>query len=288
MQANTKRYRIISVTLLTIFLMGCAGLRFAAANAPVLFSNATITRDVAFGPAPTQRLDIYTPKRPNKDKRDVIVFFHGGSWTSGKKEDYRFVAETFGERGFVVVIPDYRKYPAVRFPVFVEDAAAAIVWVARHIGDYGGNPARIHVLGHSAGAHIGFLAVADNHYLAAYGLEADQIVTSLAGLAGPYDFTPASADTIAIFGPPARYPAMRVTSFIDGREPPMLLLQGDDDRLVGIENLERLQKTILAKHGRVEAKIYPGVDHMWLVGALSWLGYNKPDVADDVARFFRR
>ena len=146
---------------------------------------------------------------------DVVVFFYGGRWTYGAKEDYRFVAATFVKEGFVVVIPDYRKYPQVRFPVFVEDGAKALAWVSDHIVEWHGNPARIHVVGHSAGAHIGTLLTADARYLAEEGKDRSLTIHDFAGLAGPYAFTPDEPDLEDMFGPPQNYPIMQVTTFID-------------------------------------------------------------------------
>ncbi|MBU6235721.1 MAG: alpha/beta hydrolase [Alphaproteobacteria bacterium] len=279
------KVRGIFLLAMACLLAGCLKLSFAAANLPALFSNTKTAKDIFYGSAPLQKLDIYTPKTDGPP-RDVIVFLYGGRWETGNREDYRFVGETFVDRGFVVVIPDYRKFPSVRFPVFVEDAAQSLAWVHDNIARYGGNPARIHILGHSAGAHIGSLLVADRHYLKALGKDADTVVKSFAGLAGPYSFTPDEPDLQAIFAPPENYAAMQADTFINGREAPMLLLYGSADTLVKRSNLDKMVAAINAKGGHVETKIYDGVDHMWIVGALTWLGHNKPDVAADVARFF--
>ena len=70
----------------------------------------------------------------------VVVFFYGGSWQSGRRQDYSFVAQALTSRGCVVVIPDYRLYPEANFPAFVEDGAAAFAWVHEHISRFGGDP----------------------------------------------------------------------------------------------------------------------------------------------------
>jgi acetyl esterase/lipase len=218
-------------------------------------------------------------------ERDVIVFFYGGRWEDGTKEDYRFVGTALAKDNFIVVIPNYRKYPAVRFPVFVEDAAKAVAWVGDHIAEHGGSRAHIHVMGHSAGAHIGALVTADKRYLAHENKSAGSVIKSFIGLAGPYDFTPEDKDLIDMFGPAENFPQMQVTSFIDGQEPPMLLLQGKDDATVKLYNLERLEARIREKDGCVESILYPDIDHTWLVGALSWLGSAKAPVQRDIKRF---
>jgi acetyl esterase/lipase len=185
------------------------------------------------------------------------------------------------------VIPDYRKYPAVRFPAFVEDGAKAVAWTYKNIASRGGDPKRLYLAGHSAGAHIGTLIASDPRYLQAENLDTG-IIKAFAGLAGPYDFTPDEPDLIAIFGPSERYPQMRVTSFITGHEPPMLLLQGQNDTTVKIRNLKRLEARIREKGGRVETKIYPGVDHIQIVGSFAWFWHGRAPVAQDIAAFFNQ
>jgi acetyl esterase/lipase len=280
-------FRSFLTLFLSLCLSGCTRLSLAAVNAPTYLSGATVMRDLFFGSQPSQKLDIYMPKARESKPHDVIVFLYGGRWQSGKKEEYRFVADALVNRGYIVVIPDYRKYPEVKFPVFVEDSAAAIAWVTNNIVQYGGNSARIHVMGHSAGAHIGALVVADKKYLAMHHMNADTTIKSFVGLAGPYDFIPDEPDLKDMFGPPENYKNMQASNFIDGHEPPMLLLHGVNDDLVKISNLKKLQKKIIGKNGRVQTKLYDGVDHMWIIGAFSWLGYNKPNIVDDVDAFFK-
>ena len=190
------------------------------------------------------------------------------------------------DRGFLVVIPDYRKYPLVRFPAFVQDGAKALAWVYGHIGESRGNPARIHVVGHSSGAHIGALLAADPRYLADEGKNRSLVIHDFVGLAGPYAFTPDEPDLEDMFGPPKNYPSMQVTTFIDGTQPPMLLLYGDEDRAVKYANLQKLEQRIRQQGGCVQSRIYPGVDHTDLIGALSWLNLQKTPVIDDIIAFF--
>ncbi len=279
------RYKI---TLLTALLStaACTQTAFLVANLPTHFNETIIVHDRAYGPDPAQKLDIYVPSNARETPLDVIVFFYGGRWTYGAKEDYRFVGMTFAEKSFLVVIPDYRKYPQVRFPEFVEDAAKALNWVHEHIAESHGNPARIHVMGHSAGAHIGALLAADPHYLADQGNDRSLVIHDFAGLAGPYAFTPDEPDLEEMFGPPENYPNMQVTTFIDGTQPPMLLLHGDRDRAVKYANVEKLQQRIKERGGCVRSDLYPGANHKDLIGALSWLNPRHLPVADDITKFF--
>jgi acetyl esterase/lipase len=280
------RYQITFLGLLLV-TSACTRAAFTAANLPTYFDNViTVVRDKPYGSEPSQKLDIYVPASTKHTTYDVIVFFYGGRWTYGSKNDYGFVGATFAKRDFIVVIPDYRKYPQVRFPVFVQDGAKALAWVSNHIAEFHGDPERIHVVGHSAGAHIGALLAADPHYLANEGKDRSSIIYDFAGLAGPYAFTPDEPDLEDMFGPSQNYPNMQVTTFIDGRQPPMLLLYGDEDRAVKYPNLEKLEQRIKQQGGCVRSRIYPGVDHTDLVGALSWLNPQKISLVDDITAFF--
>ena len=274
-------YTILSVLLLSL----TAGCDWAGTKTINLFNNATMIGDIAYGDEAHQKLDIYLPDQAKDKISPVIVFYYGGRWTYGTKEDHAFVAETLTRYGFVVVIPDYAKYPAVRFPVFVVDGAKALGWVHDNIAQYHGDPDRLFIAGHSAGAHIAALLAADQRYLKAVGKTPD-IIKGFAGLAGPYDFTPDEPDLKDIFGPPENYPQMQVPNFIDGDEPPMLLLHGLDDDVVNRSNLDRLEAKIWEKGGTVDSKFYAGIDHLWIVGALSWLGRSKAPVAQDMIEFF--
>jgi acetyl esterase/lipase len=255
-------------------------------NLAPLFSRAVIVRDITFGSEPSQKLDIFMPAAAKTGSLPVIVFFYGGRWTLGSKGSYRFVGDAFAKRGYIVAIPDYRKYPQVRFPSFVEDGAKALAWVHDHIADYGGAPDRIFVAGHSAGAHIGALLASDPSYLAQLGKDRNAVIRGFAGLAGPYSFTPDAPDLKDIFGPPERYAMMQATTFIDGSQPPMLLLYGDADTVVKRINLDRLGARIRERGGSVKSIVYPGVNHIWILGALSWLNFRGPPVLADTLTFF--
>jgi acetyl esterase/lipase len=282
---STRLCRIVLASL-PLSITACSPLAFSLANVPAHFEKMTVARDQAYGPAPSHLLDIYIPAAAVNQPREVIVFFYGGRWTDGTKGDYRFVGATFASRGYVVVIPDYRKYPDVRFPTFVEDGARAVAWVHDHIADSHGDPSRIHIVGHSAGAHIGALLAADPHYLADIGKDRSAVIRDFVGLAGPYAFTPKDPDLQDMFGPPANYPNMQATTFIDGAQPPMLLLYGEADTRVTPHNLEKLLQRITEQGGCVRAITYPDVGHSGLLAALSWLNPGSVPVVDDMTRFF--
>jgi acetyl esterase/lipase len=277
--------RILAGGALLVF-SACTSAGFSLLNLPAALKGGYAVHEAAYGPGPLDQLDIYVPDGGSRDQRDVIVFLYGGRWQSGKKEQYRFVGTALAQRGFVVVIPDFRKYPAIRFPVFVEDGARALAWVENHIAEYGGRPDRLHLAGHSSGAHVAALLTVDPRYLADEGKEARAVITSFAGLAGPYAFTPTDADLVEIFGPPSRYPDMQATTFVTGQEPPMLLLYGEQDERVKPANHERLAERIRATGGHVEVITYPELGHVGLIGTFSGFG-PASSVVDDMVAFFR-
>lgn len=240
-----------------------------------------------YGPEPDHVVDVYTPAAV-PDAATAIVFLHGGRWSYGSRRDYKFVAGSLTARGFVVAIPDYRKYPLVRFPTFVEDAALAVAWLRSTAADHGADPSRIVVVGHSAGAHIAAMLATDDRYLEAHGLT-PRALAGMVGMAGPYDFLPLTDDDLRdMFGPEEQWPESQPVEFVDGDEPPMLLLHGLRDRSVHPRNSRRLARRVREAGGSAEVRTYERLDHLRIVGALAgsltWLG----PVLDDLAEFAGR
>lgn len=263
--------------------VGCAPARMV--NALVPKEGYRVERDLAYGELRRQRFDVYVPD-DLAAPAPVVVFLYGGRWDSGSKDDYLFVGQALASRGFVTVIPDYRLYPEVRFPDFVEDGAAALARVEERIGEFGGDPARIHVMGHSAGAHIAALLALDDGYLGAEGLSPD-LLAGWIGLAGPYDFLPIEDRTLQkIFAAPDMSVTQPIT-FADGDGPPAFLLHGRADRTVAPRNSEALAERINGAGGTATLRLYPDVGHLAIVGALAapfrWLASTLDDVAAFVA-----
>jgi acetyl esterase/lipase len=244
--------------------------------------------DIAYGPLARQRLDVYAPAPPYAAGRSypVIVFFYGGGWEDGDRAIYRFLGQTLAACGVVTVIPDYRVYPEVTFPVFMEDAARAVAWTREHISVLGGDPDRLFVMGHSAGAQIATLLVLDREYLQAAGMSAP--VAGVIGLAGPYDFLPLESATLkAIFGPESGWRRSQPIDYVAPGAPPMLLLTGSDDTTVDPANTRRLAARARAAGNPVTATVYPAVGHRMLIGAiarpLTFLAPVRRDVLDFIA-----
>lgn len=115
------------------------------------------------------RLDVYAPA--TKKPFSTVIWFHGGGLTQGE----RSIPLPLRNQGIAVVSANYRLSPGVKSPVFIEDAAAAIAWTFKHIADFGGDPQRIFVSGHSAGAYLTLMCGLDKRWLAKQGVDADQI-----------------------------------------------------------------------------------------------------------------
>jgi len=268
---------------LTLSLAACAPASLL--NATISRDGLTITHDVTYGPAPREKLDIYRPA--NTAPVPVIVFFYGGSWNSGSKAMYPFVAATLAREGFAVVVPDYRLYPQVRFPGFLEDCARSVAWTQAHMAMFGGDPNRLFLMGHSAGAYNALMLALDPHYLAQAGTSRDSIA-GVIGLAGPYDFLPITgADVKPIFATVGDGPASQPITYVDGHAPPLLLLAGADDKTVFPRNTLSLAKSVRAHGGQVTDKIYPGIAHIGLVIAIAPLFQARAPVLRDVVAFLR-
>jgi acetyl esterase/lipase len=274
------------LAMLSVFVLsGCTGLQLL--NATVSHRGYLVTRDIAYGWQPGQKLDVYLPKKIATNAA-VVIFFHGGSWRNGSKKDYRFVAQALTSRGFVVVVPDYRVYPQVTFPVFVQDGAEAVRWVRDNIAIYGGDTKRIDLMGHSAGAHIAALLTLDSDYLKGVGLTR-HVIRATAALSGPYDFIPNVRDRPA-FGMQINdlipNPNIEPITFVDGQEPPMLLLQGLQDKVVAPSNAANLAARIREKGGEVKYITYPKRGHASVVVALASGFHWLAPVLNDVTKYF--
>lgn len=229
-----------------------------------------VSEGVAFG-THGQRLDVWRPEAAAKGPRPVFVFFYGGGWHAGTRQGYAFVARALARRGFVVVVPDYRKVPTVRFPLFVEDGADALRWVHDHITGYGGDPGKVAIAGHSAGAHIVALLALDPHYLAQRGLDR-HFVKAAIGLSGPYDFLPLDPGNAQnALGNWPRPAETQPITYARADAPPMLLVTSSKDTQVKPRNAYRLAKRLRQLHAPVVLRDYAGLSHENVV-----MAYSKP------------
>jgi acetyl esterase/lipase len=230
------------------------------------------TRDVAYGPLPRHRLDVYAPLAAAPASGwPVVVFFYGGSWTSGERGDYRFVGEALASRGVLVLVADYRLYPEVRYPAFLEDSARALAWGLEHARSLGGDTRRVFVMGHSAGGYNAAMLALDPRWLAATG-HAPAELAGWIGLAGAYEFLPLAPDSPArpVFFHPD-YPAgTQPIDYATAGSPKAFLGVPRNDKVVSPERSTLAMASKLAAAGvPVELKVYDGVTHALLAGAFA-------------------
>jgi acetyl esterase/lipase len=254
--------------LLTLIGAGCSRVVFFAANAPAIFGAYKRHTGLAYGDDPRQQLDVYVPDAVTSTPKPLIVFWHGGRWEFGDKADYRFVGAALAESGYVTVIANYRHYPQVKMPGFMDDAARAAHWATAHAGDYGADPGQLFLMGHSAGAHMAALLSLDLRYLRATGNA--PAIAGVIGLSGPYDFLPLlESDVQDMFGPPELYPESQPINYVRADAPPMLLVHGLKDETVWPKNSRNLASALAARGASVTLKLYPKLVHADTVGALS-------------------
>ena len=266
-----------------VLLASCSSIGVVNSLTPSGGYNLAI--DLPFDPATGLTADVYTPDGARN--LPVVVFFYGGRWSEGDKQDFRFVGQALAARGIVVVIPNYRKYPQVRFPSFVEDGARAVKWTKSNIVPYGGDPSQIFVMGHSSGAHMAAMLALNEKYLKGVGGTRGWL-RGMIGLAGAYSFLPITApDLRDIFGPPEQFEQSQPVFFADGRNPPLLLLHGENDEVVNFSNTRSLAKEVGNAGGQVEVVSYPKLSHRDIIGAMSTVVGRvvASDVTEHVVRF---
>lgn len=267
--------RTLTTTLLGL-AVGAVVLGGLAACSPLTTLNALspgralqTSEGVPYGANARHRLDIYTPDKPVASA-PVVVFFMGGNWVKGERADYAFVGRALASRGYVVVIPDYRLYPEVKYPDFLDDSAQAVAWTAREITRFGGDPKRLYVMGHSAGAYNASMVALEPSYLAKYGMR-NSSLRGWIGLAGPYDFLPIyNPTTRPVFHFPNTPPESQPIRHVGRTSPPALLIAANSDDLVNpVRNTGALAQKLRAHGVTVQEVYFDGVSHTTLVASLA-------------------
>ena len=272
-------------------LVGCtpAGLLNGVSRLTGDGSVRTAVRGVAYGPDARQKIDVYVPAAiVGGASLPVVVFFYGGGWVDGDRGDYAFAGRAFAAQGFVVVVADYRLVPQVRFPAFVEDGALAGKWTRDNVARFGGDPARIALAGHSAGAYIAAMLSLDTRFLTNVGVD-PAIVRGAALLSGPYDFfpftEPRGRDALGAWPRPAE---TQPITFARAGAPPMLLMHGTADTIVRPYNSEKLAAKLVALGASAELKLYPGKNHTDTIKSLSPAFRGSTPALADATAFLRR
>jgi acetyl esterase/lipase len=280
--------------LLLWVALPAAALALLAACAPTATLNALasrgshqVTEGVAYGPLPRNKLDIYRPTASAPAGGwPVVVFFYGGSWNRGERADYKFVGDALAARGVMALLADYRLYPEVRYPEFLTDSAQALAYGLNEASRLGGNPKRVFVMGHSAGAYNAAMLALDSRWLRAAGHSPDELAGWI-GLAGPYDFLPmTNPDTRPVFFHP-NYPAgTQPLDYAAITSPRAFLGAALQDTLINPQrNTVGLATRLKTLGAPVTLKMYERVNHMTLAAAMAWPLQWLAPVMDDIAGF---
>jgi acetyl esterase/lipase len=284
---NRRRHWLAALGLLPL-LQACSPLRLINATVP---SDTHQRRpDQAYGAHPRQRCDVYLPAA-TRTGAPMVVFFYGGSWQNGRREDYRFVGEALASRGIVTVVADYRLSPEVQYPAFLEDSALALDWALQQAAGWGVDPARVHLMGHSAGAYNAAMLALDPRWLATHGRQPG-LLAGWIGLAGPYDFLPIQARGVRQAFAWPDTPADSQPLFHAARPEAaqgahrVLLLAARDDRLVDPQRNTLGLAAALRRQGlNVQAELLDGVGHATLIGVLAPPLRSRAPVLDRVVSF---
>jgi acetyl esterase/lipase len=249
-----------------------------------------IGRNIAYHPTSDERLDVYSPAAGSN--HPVLIFVHGGGWDSYDKALFTPVAMKLLPYDMVVVIPNYTLYPDAGYMEMTDQMAAAVAWTVDNVADYGGDPARIVLAGHSAGSHLAGLVTMDERWLASYRLTPDAIC-SFIGLSGVYDvnaqmaFERAKESTApvmtAVMAGAGNFSAASPITYVIEERPPVRLIHGADDNMVPLSISQAFAATLDAAGVANELIVYPGKGHTdFLFEALT--DADAP-IVDDIVTF---
>jgi len=280
---TSKLPRRSLLAMLPALLTACSGVDLL--NATVSTDSYRRTEDIAYGVDPRHRLDVYQPAASIPDA-PMVVFFYGGSWSSGERGDYRFVGEALASHGMVAVVADYRLSPAFRYPAFVEDSARVVRWAFDRAAEFGADERRIFVMGHSAGAYNAAMVALDARWLGAVGLAPSRLAGWI-GLAGPYDFLPiGDAQTRVAFNWPQTAADSQPMAHASKASPPALLLAASTDRVVSPQrSTVALALRLQASGVRVESELFDGVSHVTLLASMAQVLRSRAPVLARVTGF---
>ena len=271
---------LLAASMLAVLLSGCEAAAFRFVNRGLPPPSTTIQ----FAPDIGLSMDVYRPRQATSTRVPVVVFFYGGSWKRGERAQYQFVGQRLADNGVLAVIADYRTHPQAMFPAFMDDAARAVRRVHDGAAGWGGDPDRVFIAGHSAGAQIAALLATDPRYLQAHGMKPRQLA-GVIGLSGPYDFE-VTGDLVAVFGTPALWPQAQAVNFASGDEPPFLLMHGTRDRVVEYVDSIQLAERLRAHGVPATLRLLPDAGHITLLAGL-YDPKRAPDVLADMLDFIK-
>lgn len=272
--------RLLSMIALMVLLPQCSPTDVLNAITPTQSIKAVET--TAYGPQKRQMLDLYTPTTPKPDT-PVIVFFYGGSWDSGEKGDYKFVAEAFTSAGYTVAVPDYRVYPNVIFPAFVEDAALAVALVHQRFPNRA-----IAIIGHSAGGHIALMLALETRYLGTVGVERCDMVNAAIALSAPVGIVPLKREPYISIFPNRMTGKDAPLNNVSANVPPILMVTGLNDTTVLPANAITMTDALKNAGADVSLFTYADLDHVDTVKFLASFFADHSPLKGDIFAFLTK
>lgn len=241
-------------------------------------------RGLRYGAHPRHVLDLVLPRLVTP-ATPLVVFFHGGSWAFGARGDYLFLGRALAAEGVAVALPDYRLWPDARWPDFIEDGAEALAWL-RDAREAPRGP--VFVMGHSAGGFIAAALALDPRWMG----EARETLGGAVLVSAPIAWQPENEPLRSIFAPA---PGGRIEAVGDRAAlraaPPLLLVHGTADTVVGAFHSKDLARDVATAGGRVRLRLVEGAGHIAPMVALAAparrYGWVKADAWDAVAGFLR-
>lgn len=241
--------------------------------------------DIPYADGKRMKLDVYQPAELS-GPAPVVMFIYGGAWRAGDKFEYEFAGRAFAAAGYVTVIADYRLFPEVKYPDFVEDNARAIKWIEGNIAEFGGDTSRFFLVGHSAGAYNAMMLALDRSFVREFGVTMP--VLAVAGISGPYNFYPFEYGEVReTFGDAANPEGTQPINLVTADTPPILLLSGTSDPIVRVQNSTALAKKLQAQGIWVTEKYYDGFGHLEPVIALGSMMRFRLPILEDITSFFQ-
>lgn len=278
--------KIIIILLLITLNSSCVKTGLGTVNTIAKLGHFKSIKNIAYGKNELNFLNLYLPK--NKVIKATIIFYYGGCWgycSDLNKDNYLFIADTLSAQGYAVVIPDYRVYPKVNFSTIIEDAKNATLWTLSNLDKYDINTDKVFIMGHSAGAHIGAMLVNNETFLG-YNLTK---IAGFIGLAGPYDFYPFNGSYMyELFDKSNDYYASQPIHFVNGNEPPHLLLHGKEDTRVNPLNADHLSTKLTQFNIPNQLVEFDGMSHAKIIATLARPLRKNSKVLESINAFIQK
>lgn len=263
----------------TLFISACSINPAEQINGMLVNEHFTV-KTVKYGKLPRQSMDVYRPKVDQG--KPTVVFVYGGAWRSGTKQDFKFIGHALTQLGHAVIIPDYQLYPAVKFPVFIEDVAKAVKQVElRSDSLLGRNLDEIVLMGHSAGGHTAAMLYTDRGYFNRNRVKAN--VVGMIGLAGPYDLTLEYTEVVGVFDGAGK--RSQPIDYIKPGLAPALLLSGANDKRVLPYHSKTFSEELAINGVDVRTRYYPNTNHIMVLGSIAQPLRHVNNSYKDIAAF---